>query len=135
MKTKMPGKSVCQLVKKFYQQRAERLHALKLDDITADVPNGLWSPESESADQVVARLIEKYLARFEDWWQDALEDADFCLAALCFKRHAKNPQRFRYETELGAAHGRLTLAFINYYCTADYAIDWRKIIVFNTRKH
>jgi len=135
MKTKMPEKSVRQLVKNFYQQRAERLHSLELDDITANVPNGLWSPEHESADKVVTRLIEAYLAGFEDWWWNAFKDTAFCVGALHLRRRGKMLQKFVYEDEFAYARNRLTLQFINYYCTADNEIDWKKIIVFNKRNH
>ncbi|MBI5653885.1 MAG: hypothetical protein HZC40_26070 [Chloroflexi bacterium] len=133
MKPKISEKTVHQLVQKFYQERAERLHLLKLDAITAQIPVALWHPESESADKVVTRLIEKHLERFEDWWKKAMQDPGFCVDALRIRRQCKMRQQFAYDREFSKAQSRLTLQFINCYCTADYEIDWKKIVVFNKR--
>ncbi|MBI3537426.1 MAG: hypothetical protein HY070_07720 [Chloroflexi bacterium] len=133
METRIKKDTVKDNLKKYYQQRAQRLRKLKLDDITRNVTTILWSPESETADKIVTHLIEMYLAQFEDWWRKALKKKDFCLEALNIKSK-NNRQRYAYEDQLAYARNRLTLAFINQYCTANYEIDWRKIIVFNSRK-
>jgi hypothetical protein len=117
----------------FYQQRAERLKPLKLDDVLSKTSRSLWSTESESAPDVVQRLIEEYLSSFEKWWSALIQDADFALEALRIRRRITTP-RFSYEEEFAWAHNRITLAFINRYCTLDYGIDWETLLRINSGK-
>lgn len=51
--------SVRQQLETYYQQRAERLETLKLDDVLSSGASVFWSPDSESAPEVISRLIEK----------------------------------------------------------------------------
>ena len=115
----------------FYQQRAKRLKPLKLEDVLAKTSLSFWSTETESAPDVVQRLIEDYLASFEKWWSALIQDADFGLEALRIQRQITTP-RFSYEEEFAWAQNRITLAFINRYCTLGYAIDWSKLLRFNS---
>ena len=116
----------------YYQQRAERLRALKLRDIVTATPHAFWSPLPESAPRIVARLIEHYLLSFESEWQQQVQDSNFCLRAIRAKKRADGQSD--YDEELAHAHNRLTLAFINEYCKPDYSIDWSKLLRFNSSK-
>ena len=102
----------------FYQQRTERLKPLKLDDVLSKTSRSLWSTESESAPEVVQRLIEEYLSSFEKWWNALIQDADLCLEAIRLRRQITTP-RYAYEEELANAQNRITLAFINRFCALD----------------
>ncbi len=132
MKTKIPEKTVRQMVKKFYQQRAERLKALELNDIVMTTLHAFWQPSPASAPDIVARLIEHHLASFEDEWQQSLQDADFCLEAI--RLNQKVNEQFDYQDQLNYALNRLSLAFINAFCKSDYSIDWSKLLHFNSGK-
>jgi hypothetical protein len=116
----------------YYQQRTERLRTLKLRDMVVATPRAFWSPLPESAPEIVARLIEQYLASFEAEWQQRIQDTDFCLHAIRANQHADGQSD--YDEELAHAHNRLTLAFINEYCKPDYSIDWSKLLPFNSSK-
>lgn len=133
MKTKIPEKTVRQMVKKVYQQRAERLKTLKLNDIVMTTPRVFWTSRSESAPDIVARLIEYHLASFEDEWQQALQGADFCLYAIRLDQEVD--ERSDYQEQLDYALNRLSLAFINTFCKSDYSIDWSKLLHFNSGKN
>ena len=50
----------------------------------------------------MTRLIEAYLAGFEDWWCDAFKDTAFCVARFISDR-AKCAQKFVYENEFAYA--------------------------------
>ncbi|MDE3090583.1 MAG: hypothetical protein KGJ80_14480 [Chloroflexota bacterium] len=115
----------------FYQQRAERLKPLKLEDVLSKTSRSLWSAEGKSAPEVVQRLIEEYLGSFEKWWNALIEDADLCLAAINVRQQITTP-RYAYEEELANAQNRITLAFVKRYCTLDYGIDWEKLFRFNS---
>lgn len=116
----------------YCQQRAERLRTIRLSDIMPNATRALNPLSTESAPEIVARLIEHYLASFEDWWKDATQDADFFLPAIRVK--SDFDQRYDYETRLAHAHNRLTLRFIDEYCKPDYSIDWEKLVRFNSGK-
>ncbi len=133
MEAKLLQNRVRKNLELFYQQRAERLKPLKLEDVLAKTSHSFWSKETESAPDVVQRLIEEYLASFEKWWSALIQDADFGLEALRIRRQITTP-RFSYEEEFAWAQNRITLAFINRYCTLDYAIDWSKLLRFNSGK-
>jgi hypothetical protein len=115
----------------FYRQRAERLHTLSLDDVLSRVSHPFWTTENGHAPEIVARLIEEYLTGFEKWWNVLIHDKDFCLEVIRLRARIDKPQ-FAYERELAKARTRLTLAFINRYCALDYAIDWEKLLRFNS---
>jgi len=115
----------------YYQQRAERLETLKLDDTLSDGASVFWSPGSESAPEVVSRLIEKYLTRFEDWWNALIQNSEFCMKAIYLRAHV-DPQRFLYEEELAKAHNRITREFLNRFSTTENAIHWSKLLRFNS---
>jgi hypothetical protein len=115
----------------YYQQRAERLETLKLDDILSDSASVFWSPGSESASKVVSRLIEKYLTRFEDWWNTLIQDSEFCMKAISLRTRITAP-RFLYEEELAKAHNRITREFLNRFSTPENAVHWSKLLRFNS---
>lgn len=131
METKLLRDRVRKNLEIFYRQRAERLKLLRLDDVLSKTSRSLWSTESESAPEVVQRLIEEYLSSFEKWWNALIQDADLCLEAIRLRRQITTP-RYAYEEELANAQNRITLAFINRYCTLDYAIDWERLFRFNS---
>lgn len=131
MSAQTPEKTVRQVVEEFYQLRAERLKPLGLDDVLSDTSGSYWSPESESAPMVVKRLIEKYLASFETRWSALIEDTNFCLEAIRLRDQVTGP-RYVYKEEMANAQNRITLAFINRYCTLDYGIDWSRFRRFNS---
>ncbi len=124
--------TVRQRLELYRQQRAERLRTLQLSDIISIAPRALNPLNTESAPEIVTRLIEYYLASFEDWWKDATQDADFFLSAIRIK--SDFDQRYDYETQLVHAHNRLILQFIDDYCKPDYSIDWEKLVEFNSGK-
>ncbi len=130
METKLLQNRVRKNLELFYQQRAERLKPLKLDDVLSKTSRSLWSTESESAPEVAQRLIEEYLSSFEKWWNALIQDADLCLEAIRLRPQITTP-RYAYEEELANAQNRITLAFINRFCTLDYAIDWERLFHFS----
>ena len=131
MEAKLLQNRVRKNLELFYQQRAERLKLLKLDETLSKSSRSLWSTEGESAPEVVRRLIETYLASFEKWWNTLIQDADFCLEAIRLRQQITT-LRYAYEEELANAQNRITLAFINRFCTLDYAIDWERLLRFNS---
>ena len=131
MEAKLLQNRVRKNLELFYQQRAERLKLLKLDETLSKSSRSLWSTEGESAPEVVQRLIEEYLASFEKWWNTLIQDADFCLEAIRLRQQITT-LRYAYEEELANAQNRITLAFINRFCTLDYAIDWERLLRFNS---
>lgn len=116
----------------YYYQRTSRLRNLTLTDILLHNSFALWSPVSTSAPEIVARLIEHYLASFETEWQRQIQNRDFCSDAILAREHVD--VRLDYEPEFARAHNRLTLAFINQFCKPDGAIDWEKLLRFNSGK-
>ena len=133
MEAKLLQNRVRKNLELFYQQRAKRLAPLQLDETLSKSSRSLWSTEGESAPEVVQRLIEEYLASFEKWWNTLIQDADFCLEAIRLRQQITAP-RYAYEEELANAQNRITLAFINRFCTLDYAIDWERLLHFNSDK-
>ncbi len=133
METKLLKTRARKNLELFYQQRTERLKPLKLEDVLAKTSRSFWATGSESAPDLVRRLIEEYLASFEKWWSAMIQDADFGLEALSIQCQITTP-RFSYEEEFAWAQNRITLAFINRYCTLDYAIDWERLFRFNSGK-
>jgi hypothetical protein len=114
-----------------YQQRTEHLQLITLDDILTRAPHNLWSTEEPSAPDLVARLLEEYLASFEGWWTTLLQDTDFCLQAIQLQEQITTP-RYAYHAQWASTHNRLVLDFINRYCRPDFAIDWAKLLRFNS---
>lgn len=122
--------TIHQQLETYYQQRAARLETLKLDDILLDGASVLWSPASESAPQVVNRLIEKYLTRFENWWNALIQDSEFCMKAISLRARI-TASRFLYEEELAKAHNRITREFLHRFSTTENTVHWSKLLRFN----
>ncbi len=117
----------------YYKERSQRLELVKLDDVLSRDSSVFWFSESESAPEIVSRLIEKYLSRFEDWWSELTRDSEFCVKAIYLRPHV-DTMRFHYETELDKAHTRITLEFINRFSTAEYKVDYSKLFRFHGSK-
>lgn len=111
----------------YYRQRARRLKTLKLDDVLPRDAFTFWSPEPESAPQVVSRLLEEYLTQFEDWWNVLLGDSESC-AQIIQLRTESVPSKFLYKRELAKAHNRITREFLNQFSTTEDAIDWTALL-------
>lgn len=133
MEAKVPKDAVRRMLETLYEQRAERLRPLKLDDILPSTSSIFWSPDHQSSVEIVRKLIEDYLAASEAWWRKLIRDEDFCLKAIQAKGDITTPQ-FSYDEELAKASNRITLEFINKYCALDYSIDWEKLVQFNSGK-
>src|SRR5574341_828156 len=118
MEAKVPKDAVRRMLETLYEQRAERLRPLKLDDILPSTSSIFWSPDHQSSVEIVRKLIR---------------DEDFCLKAIQAKGDITTPQ-FSYDEELAKASNRITLEFINKYCALDYSIDWEKLVQFNSGK-
>lgn len=134
MKTRMPENTVQRILETLYEQRAQRLRPLKLDDILPSTPSVFWSSDPQSCVEIVGKLIEDYLAVYEDWWRELIQDGDFCLKAIRAKRDIITPL-YSYDEELAKVSNRITLEFINKYSTLDYSIDWEKLVQFNSGKN
>lgn len=115
----------------FYTQRAERLKFLTLDTVLANAPHNFWAIQDTDAPRIVAHLVEEYLVSFEQWWSRLIQDANFCLRAIQLRAQLTT-SLYAYQNQLAHAQNRLTLDFINRYCRADYAIDWAKLLHFNS---
>ncbi len=118
--------TVREKLESYYQQRADRLRSLELEDVLPHDSVVFWSPNSASAPDIVARLIEHHLAFFETEWREEIQDADFCLKAI--RSRNQIDEQLDYETELADAHNRLTLTFINRFCKPNYSIEWEKLL-------
>ncbi len=118
--------TVREKLESYYQQRADRLSSLKLEDVLPHDSVAFWSPISASAPEVVMRLIEHHLASFEAEWRREIRNANFCLQAIHSRKQVD--EQLNYETELADAHNRLTLAFINGFCKPNYSIDWERLL-------
>jgi hypothetical protein len=81
--------------------------------------------------EIVSRLIERYLAQFEDWWNVLIQDSDFCMKVI-YLRARVDSQRFHYEEELANAHNRITREFLNRFSTTENGIHWSKLLRFNS---
>lgn len=131
METHLLQERVRQSLILFYQQRAERLMALKLEDVLTIRSEHLWLSEETSVPSLLARLIEAYLTSFEQWWNTLLQNREFCLQANRLRHQITTP-RYSYQDQLAYAHNRLVLDFVNHYCRPDYAIDWEKLLRYNS---
>ncbi len=110
----------------YYQQRVDKLKALKLNDVLPQDSAIFWLSSSASAPEVVMRLIEKHFASYEVEWREEIRDVNFCLKAI--RSRDQIDERFDYERELAQAHNRITLSFINKFCKPNYSIDWEKLL-------
>ncbi len=133
MESNILENTVRQRLDAFYQQRIEKLRSLKLRDVIGCSPNIFWLIDSEGASDIIARLIEEYLSSFEESWSTSIQDSEFCFNAILIRQNMTN-QKFLYEEQLCNARNRITLKFIDKYCTPNYAIDWEKLIHFNSGK-
>jgi hypothetical protein len=126
MEARLPEKAVRRTLKSYYRHRAKRLKTLKLSDIVATTPSVLWCSRLATAPDVVARLIEQHLVSFEDEWEEALQNTDFCMDAIRLDHEVC--ERFDYQEELDSALNRLSLGFIHMFCGPDYSIDWPRVL-------
>jgi hypothetical protein len=82
----------------FYLQRAQRLAGLAgLRDLLGFIcDNPLIS--TNLASEIVAGLIESYLAASESWWKELTSSPSFC-RALILSKSSSDPFRDKYEIE------------------------------------
>jgi hypothetical protein len=66
------------------------------------------------------------------FWQEVTGDPDFYLKLMRLMRDYPAKHRAKYQVERDKAVNRFTREFLEDFATADGAIDWEKLVTFNS---